>query len=103
MRITLQIEGGIAHFPGLARPRVFDTAKLPVSTAAVLAELIDKAQFFTRPEPPSQLRGADLRCYRIGVEEGDRERTLRICDPLAPELSALISAVRQTIREHDPG
>ena len=94
MRITLRTEGGIAHFPGLARPRVLDTADLSESEACAIEELVNAAQFFTRPESPAP-GGADRRKYTITVEHGEESRTLHVYDPLDPALSALVAKLRK--------
>jgi hypothetical protein len=96
MRITLRTEGGIAHFPGLARPRVLDTAALSESDARAIEALVDAAQFFTRPDaaPPSPV-GADRRKYTLTVERAEESRTLHAYDPLDPALSALVAKLRK--------
>jgi hypothetical protein len=95
MRITLQMEGGIAQFPGLSRPRVIDTASLPDSDAQALEALVEKAAFFTRLAPARTAPGADMRSYELTVEQGDRKRVLCLRDPLGPELSALVARLRR--------
>lgn len=94
MRITLRQEGGIAHFPGLARPRVLDTASLPEDDARFVEELVDAAKLFSRPEVPVT-PGADRRTYHITVERDGESRTLSLQDPLDRELSALVARVRK--------
>ena len=82
MRITLQTEGGIAHFPGLSRPVTIETDQLPEQEAAELRELVDAARSSGRPaqagKPPPG--AADLRQYTITVESGGRSETLRMTD-----------------------
>jgi len=53
MRIEFMVEGGIAHFPGLARPVVIESEALPEMDAAELVRLLEAARFFERPAPPA--------------------------------------------------
>ena len=94
MRITLRTEGGIAHFPGLARPHVLDTAALSESDARAVEDLVNAAQFFTRPDAPAP-GGADRRKYTVTVTRDEESRTLHAYDPLDPALSALVARLRK--------
>ena len=92
MLIQFQVEGGLAHFPGLSQPVTFDTAKLPKAEAAELRQLVDAAQFFDLPATAGSRRGAaDYRQYTITVEQGGRRHTVRLADPIEGEaLQALV-------------
>lgn len=101
MRVELKTEGGVAFFPGLARPFVLETAALSADEAERLACLVDECRFFDREEaaPPAR-RGADAREYVLTIEaEGARRRTVRLRDPVAPDLAALLDFVREKQRE----
>ena len=95
MRIEFQVEGGIAHFPGLSQPVTIDTAKLPKAEAAELRQLVDAAQFFDLPSSARSRRGAaDYRQYTITIKEGDRRHTIRVSDPIEDQaLQALVDYI----------
>jgi hypothetical protein len=101
MRIEFQTEGGIAHFPGLSRPVVIDSNALAEEDAGELQRLVEAARFFERPtvagSPP---RGAaDYRQYTITVEEGGRQHTIRLSDPVAdPPLQQLLRFLQAKAR-----
>ncbi len=113
MRVELVVEGGIAYLPGLARPFVIDSASLAAEDAQRLATLVEDAGVLGRAgsrrsaEPAGARRrgtgasgrGADLRSYQITVDDGSRRRTLRVQDPLDPQLAALVAFLRDKQRE----
>ncbi len=114
MRIELVVEGGIAYLPGLARPFVIDSAALAAEEAQRLAALVEDAGVLgpatskrnvepastgQRRGPGASGRGADLRSYRITVDDGSRRRTLRLQDPLDPQLAPLVEFLRAKERE----
>ena len=93
MRIEMQTDGGMAYFPGLNKPIVVDSSKLPNKQAAQLQQLIDSAHFFELPQASRSLPkgAADLRRYTITVADGRRRRTVRLNDPVEDaQLQALI-------------
>ena len=93
MRVELQTDGGIAYFPGLNKPIVVDSSKLPNKQAARLQQLIDSAHFFELPAASRSLPkgAADLRRYTITVADGQRRRAERLNDPVEDaQLQALI-------------
>lgn len=82
MRITLTTEGGLAFFPGLARPVTLDDATLPPEQSAELRRRIVAADFFNQPPvagtpPPG---AADYRTYTLTIEGADRTNTVRMTD-----------------------
>ncbi len=114
MRIELVVEGGIAYLPGLARPFVIDSASLAVEEARRLSLLVEASGVLRRPGPrlheePAPAgrrrvpgapgRGADVRSYRITVDDGARRRTLTLQDPLGPQLAPLVEYLRAKQRE----
>ena len=93
MRVEMQTDGGMAYFPGLNKPIVVDSSKLPNKQAAQLQQLIDSAHFFELPAASRSLPkgAADLRRYTITVADGQRRRTVRLNDPVEDaQLQALI-------------
>jgi hypothetical protein len=101
VQVELKTEGGVAFFPGLARPFVLDGATLSVAERERLSVLVEQCRFFERKDPaPPVRRGADAREYVLTVEaEATRRRTLRLRDPVAPDLAALLDFVRAKERE----
>ena len=102
MRIELKTEGGIAHFPGLSRPVVIDSAALSAEDDAELKRLIESARFFERPPivgTPSP-GAADYRQYTVTVEDGGRQHTVRLVDPVDDAaLQQLLHFLRAKARE----
>jgi len=98
MRVQFKIEGGLAAFPGLSKPRQLNSADLPAADANRLSQLIDAAHFFDLPaESRSLPKGAaDYQQYTITVEDGRRHRTVRLADPIDdPDLQALVEYLRE--------
>ena len=102
MRVTFKTEGGVAHFPGLARPVRIDTEDLPPGEARELEEGLRAAGLLG--EDPDDRRDAgasaenlpDARCHTITVERDDVRRSTRVCDPVAgPEMGSLISLLER--------
>ena len=94
MKITYHIEGGIAHFPGLARPRVIDCDALPKDDATALRKLGEKA-LAAAPVVKTPARGADMRTFVVTIDDGRQSRTLSIVEPAAdPSLAALIEKLQ---------
>jgi hypothetical protein len=94
VKITVQLQGGFGYFPGLAAPRVLDTAQLDARDAGRIRATLAEARFFDRPEP-QPLALPDARTYTITVDDGTRERCLQFSDPLPDEhLETLVNLVR---------
>jgi hypothetical protein len=104
MRVEFKIEGGLAYFPGLSKPRVIDSADLPAAEADRLRRLVDAAGLLQRPAGARALPkgAADHRSYTITVEDGGRRRTLRLADPIDnPDLEALVEYLQAQTRPGD--
>ena len=94
MHMQVRIEGGIAYFPGLAKPIDLDTNTLPAQDAEEMRRLVTAAHFFELPASVGQLpvRGADARRYSITVDDGSAHHTVEVTDPVShPGLEALIT------------
>jgi hypothetical protein len=101
MRIEFQTEGGIAHFPGLSRPIVIDHEALSAEEASELTRLLEAARFFERPTVAGAPRSgaADYRQYTITVEEGERQHSIRLADPVEdPTLQQLLGFLQTKAR-----
>jgi hypothetical protein len=102
MRIEFVTEGGIAHFPGLSRPVMIDGTDLSAEEGAELTRLVEAARFFEqsttvgRPPPGA----ADYRQYTITVEDGGRQHTVKLTDPVEdPALQQLLHFMQRKARE----
>jgi emfourin len=101
MRIEFQMEGGIAHFPGLSRPVVIDSQALSPEDNNELSRLVEAARFFERPTVASAPRSgaADYRQYTIAVDDGERQHTIRLADPVDdPTLQPLLHFLQARAR-----
>ena len=100
MRINLSIDGGLAAFPGLAKPLAIDCDLLAPDERARLHRLVDRAGVFAGAEPPSPgAHPADARRYTITVDDGARRSTVTVAEPIGNEaLRALISQLRTHAR-----
>jgi hypothetical protein len=102
MRIEVATEGGLAHFPGLARPTVIEGDQLTEEDRAEFRRLIEASRFFDLPsEIGAPARGAaDYRRYTITIRDGPREHTIRLTEPIPdPDLQRLLGVVRAKARQ----
>ncbi len=105
MRVQFKTEGGIAYFPGLAQPVIFDSTRLSPEDAAELKRLIDRVRFFDLPRqvgiPP---RGAaDYYTYTVTVEEDGRSHTVQMTDFVQePELKELLGLLKKLRAQYKP-
>ena len=96
MRITFKTEGGLAFFPRLAKPFVFDSSDLRKNEVKTLQSLIDKAEFFTLPDtigkvPPG---AADMQQQTLTIEDGEKANTVKLVSDASPEVQALFEGVQ---------
>jgi hypothetical protein len=101
MRIRFQTSGGIAYFPGLAAPRVIDVDRLDDATRDSLTKLIRDGEFFSLPaETGTTPTAADHHTYRITVDDGARQHTVTVSDPIEnPTLQRLVTLLQTLGRE----
>ena len=99
MRIAFRSEGGIAAFPGLAKPVTIRCDALPPEEGARLQSLVQRANFFALPERPApDPNVADARSYTIEVDDGAQCRTVTIHEPIAdPAVGELVAALRERV------
>ncbi|HJU22384.1 MAG TPA: protealysin inhibitor emfourin [Casimicrobiaceae bacterium] len=96
MRIDFHVEGGLAAFPGLAKPVTLHCDALPPDERAHLTDLVRRSDFFALPPQDPQGGGPDTRAYTIAIDDGARCRTVKVREPIAnPALRDLIDALRQ--------
>ncbi|MCS6779357.1 MAG: hypothetical protein NZ555_06625 [Geminicoccaceae bacterium] len=103
MRVRFAIEGGLAHFPGLAEPVEIELSSLPEAEAGALRALLERSS-----APPAETagqagglgRGADRRCYRIEVDRAaGPPLELRLEEPIPdPELGRLVRTLEALAR-----
>ena len=96
MRIDFSVEGGLAVFPGLAKPVRIDCDALPRTQSQRLRKLVERADFFALP-PQSEAPGLpDARAYTIAIDDGSTCRTVTVREPIAdPALRELVAELRE--------
>jgi hypothetical protein len=104
MKVQFQTSGGIAYFPGLAKPVTIDTAQAP-QDADMLARQLADADFFNLPSVANSPapRSFDAQTYTITIDDGQRRHTVQVSEPITdPNLRALVDHLRllamQTLR-----
>jgi hypothetical protein len=91
MQITFSVEGG---FAGLTRRATVDTDQLDAKERDDLCRLVEEARVFEREQPPPPQGGADRRTYTITVSAANKQRTLKLTDPIGdPRLADLVAAL----------
>jgi len=94
MRIDFRVEGGLAAFPGLAKPVTIHCEALPADEDAHLHDLVQRADFFVRPSADARPRAPDTRAYTMTIDDGSRCRTLTVREPIPdPALRDLVDAL----------
>jgi len=95
MRIDFRMDGGIAAFPGLAKPVSIDCEALPPADTARLRTLVQRAGIFTRSHRKHPTPAPDARAYTIAVDDGGQCRTLTVTEPITDDaLRDLIAELR---------
>ena len=103
MRITLTIDGGFAHIPGLSGPFQVDTAAMDPDQARQIESLVHTAGLFEQQTDTGAGvdRGADRRTYTLTIEDEHRVRTVRLSDPIAnSEVQSLVERLQTLGRHH---
>lgn len=83
MRIDFRVDGGLAAFPGLAKPLTLHCDALPAPENAHLRDLVRRADFFALPQHDPQPAAPDARAYTIEIDDGTRCRTITVREPIA--------------------
>ncbi|MFI4887544.1 MAG: protealysin inhibitor emfourin [Burkholderiales bacterium] len=96
LRIDFQVDGGLAAFPGLARPVTIQCDALPPHENERLRDLVRRADFFALPRQADSQAGApDARAYTIAIDDGAQCKTVTVREPIAdPALRALVAELR---------
>ena len=96
----VRIEGGLAHFPGLAKQHTVSFDDLAAPERQELATLADLADFFgcTPGNDPAR---PDARTYTVGLTIDGRSREIRVAEPIRdPAMAKLISVVRRLSKQY---
>jgi len=103
MKLTFHVEGGLAHFPGLARESSINTDDLPPDQSEELSALVKAVS--RRPQRTPPPHAADYPTYVIRVLDGGTERRLELPDPADdPDAQRLIDVLRaRSGRRPHPG
>lgn len=97
MHIEFRSLGGIAFFPGLSKPAVFDVDTLPQGESDRLRKLIGDARFYDQPTTVSNAaRGAaDYKQYVVTIREDEKCHSVTIAEPITdPALRALVEYLK---------
>jgi len=102
MRVTIATEGGLAYFPGLAKPVAIEADQLDPIDAARLGDLVQAARFFEQPKQVGQAApgAGDLQRHTVTIEVKGREHTVAILEPIDDAgLRDLVRFLQQRVRE----
>ena len=95
MRIDFRMDGGLAAFPGLAKPVSIACDALPPAQAARLRSLVERADFFALSRKPHKAVAPDARAYTIAIDDGGKCRTVTVAEPIADDaLRDLVAELR---------
>lgn len=95
----VRIEGGLAHFPGLAKEQTVSFNDLGLPEREELTSLADKADFFGCT-PANETARPDARTYTVGLTIDGRSRDIRVAEPIRdPALAKLVSVVRRLSKQ----
>ena len=96
----VRIEGGLAHFPGLAKEQSVSFGDLDSPERQELTSLADQADFFGCTPATDTVR-PDARIYTVRLTINGRSREIRVVEPIRdPALARLVSAVRRLNKRH---
>lgn len=96
----VRIEGGFAHFPGLAKEQTVLFGDLAMPKRQELTSLADQANFFGC-KPSTDVARPDACTYTLGLTIDGRSRELRLAEPIRdPAMDKLVSVVRRLSKQH---
>ena len=99
VRIDFSIDGGLAAFPGLAKPVTIECDALPVAERTALRDLVDRAGLFEQRARASAHAPPDARRYTIAGDDGGRCGRVTVAEPIAdPALRDLVATLRTHAR-----
>lgn len=96
----VRIEGGLAHFPGMAKEQTVSFDDLATPERQELTSLADQADFFGCT-PANDTARPDARTYTVGLTIDGRSREIRVAEPIRdPAMAKLVSVVRRLSKQH---
>ena len=96
----MRIEGGLAHFPGLAKDQTVSFDDLATPERQEITSLADQTNFFSCVASNDRAR-PDARTYTVGLTIDGRSRELRLAEPIQdPAMAKLVSVVRRLSKQH---
>lgn len=96
----VRIEGGLAHFPGLAKEQSVSFGDLDSPERQELTSLADQADFFDCTLANDTAK-PDARTYTVGLTINGRSREIRIAEPIRDlAMAKLVSVVRRLSKQH---
>lgn len=96
----MRIEGGLAHFPGLAKQQTVSFDDLATLERQEITSLADQTNFFDCAASNDTAR-PDGRTYTVGLTIDGRSRELRLAEPIRdPVMAKLVSVVRRLSKRH---
>jgi hypothetical protein len=101
MRIVFETSGGFAFTAALGNPVTIDTTQVDPTAARELESLMRDARFFDQPAqaPPPPSGAADYLTYTITVQDGPRQHTIELTDPIGdPTIARLVFALQALSR-----
>lgn len=102
MRIQLKTDGGIAYFPGLAKPQVLQSDDLSEADQKMLETLTDAADFFNLPPDMSGTKrgAADYQSNTLTIESAGKQHTIHFNDLTEhPGLTDLLAFIQAKLSE----
>ena len=99
MNIHFEKSGGFAFVPGLAKGVTIDTQTLAPQSGQRLTDLVQRANFFALPSSlPLPSGAADHHTYTLTVQDGSRQHTVILTDPISiADLSQLVDELQRLV------
>jgi hypothetical protein len=102
MRIQLKTDGGIAYFPGLAKPRELTPDDLTEADQKTLESLTEEADFFNLPPDMTHAAqgAADYQSYTLTIEMAGNQHTVHFSDLTEDrQLADLLAFIQSKLTE----
>jgi hypothetical protein len=96
MRIDFRMDGGLAAFPGLAKPLSITCEALPRVQAARLRALVERANLVALTRQLHRPTAPDARAYTITVDDAGQCHSVTVTEPIADDaLRELVAELRK--------
>lgn len=93
MKVSLQIEGGVAPVPALENPVELGPEDMAGVDTGKLRQLVIRAEEH-KAAAPKKARGADRRTYTIALEDAGERHVVKLMDPLDDPMSHMVAQLR---------